>query len=157
MLFPIYCCSQDGNIKYLDSMLSVDYCQNSYDFDSVYFLPDYGCYFDIRRQKIGLTNVFLIPKSKGKIYDFDFSKKSIKWIKANFKLMIFLTEKKYLKEVKNGEGRYAEMFPYVNKLYSYNSQKCIWQLEKTFIIKNLNEKKTMVKSMWQMVFQRVGH
>lgn len=147
------CVSQIKDLNYLDSMLSNKYCNNEFDYDSVYFLPDYGCFFDANKQNIGLVNVFLIPKSKLKNRKVNLTNKSVDWIKDNFNVIIFLTEKKYLVKIITGEGRFAEKFPYIRKMYTYNNSISKWQLKKSYIIKSLTEQRSMSKLMWEIVFK----
>ena len=153
ILLHFNCISQIKDLNYLDSMLSNRYCQNEFDYDSIYFMPDYGCLFDANKQNIGLANVFLIPKSKLKNLNVNLTNKSTNWLKANFIVIIFITEKKYLVKIKAGEGRFAEKFPYIRKMYTYNNSISKWQLKKSYKIKSLTEQRSMGKLMWEIVFK----
>lgn len=132
----------------LDSILLCD----KYTYMYGYFaIPDNGCVYQSNASnKIGNVEVYLVPYKKIDIKSYKeeerlLNKLSIDEIKANYKIYIFIIDKKYLGYNKNRDLSYYASVPYKQTIYSYENEK--WkEIESLNIVDNDNSAYKITKS-----------
>jgi hypothetical protein len=145
-----------------DILLSNQNCRNQFVFnDGAFYYPYDGCEYNPPQQNIGNASVFLLPKEKHKV---DYSSEEIivreeasinsmtpKELKENNTVVVFLVSQKFLKEVKDGESLFAPAYPYEEECFVYDDKTEAWQLQESFIIRNLEDEQIMTQKMWAYI------
>lgn len=126
------------------SLDSIILC-NNYAYMYGYFsIPDYGCIYKPETiNKIGNVEVYLVPKNKINITEYEkeedkLNSLSINEIKSQYKIVVFVIDKKFLSYNKNADVIYYPNFPYTQCIYTYSTQ---WDKIETLHI--INEKDSL--------------
>lgn len=110
---------------------------NDYSYDDGYFLTaDYGCIYNPKgNNNFGNIIIYLIPKKKQHILDEQISIEtdkinnlSIVEYKKEYKIYLFLIDKKYLNYNKSADPVYYQKTKYMEKAYTFDDKKNKWDL-----------------------------
>ncbi|GAA4153560.1 hypothetical protein GCM10022217_09450 [Chryseobacterium ginsenosidimutans] len=107
---------------------------SDYSYDEDYFVTaDYGCTYNQNGNNYGNIIIYLLPKKKSEIADEQIENEnnrvdglSIEEYKREFKIILFLIDKKYLNYNKSGDSMYYHKSVYEQKAYVYDDKCHRW-------------------------------
>ncbi|SPL72540.1 hypothetical protein [Acinetobacter stercoris] len=113
--------------KQLDNLVKCDGVNTEYsNIDGYYTIPDFGCIYDGKNNKLGNAMVFLITSNLG---EESISLKNINNIKEKY---IYLIPFHYLVKNKNADVLYYEKDKYIYEVYVNNGRK--WERKNDVIV-----------------------
>lgn len=136
-------------IPYSNQLLDSILLCGDYSYMNGYFtIPYNGCIYKPETiNKIGNIEIYLMPKKKINENDIENEEKkintlSINDLKNNYKIYLFIIDKKFLEYNKNMEVAYYPMFPHKQMVYMYSNK---WEKINTLNI--LDENNAMYKKV----------